>query len=149
MRFLAKFSPKMRLSGMPAFKSVIRQSPKGFDTLVPFQSTHATACARFDRFLAASADLTTKALIAKRLAASNQLVIQPSRTNRTCLLFNGQWPPRCADRTQAKRAGPKLEAGPEASAMRKAGEASPARDERLANLEQRDPRSGDARGLFV
>lgn len=33
--------------------------------------------------------------------------------------------------------------------MRKAGEASPARDERLANLEQRDPRSGDARGLFV
>ncbi|ABM42794.1 hypothetical protein Ajs_2638 [Acidovorax sp. JS42] len=50
---------------------------------------------------------------------------------------------------QAKRAGPKLEAGAEASAMRKAGKASPARDERLANLEQRDPRSGDAKGLFV
>lgn len=28
--------------------------------------------------------------------------------------------------------------------MRKAGKASPARDERLANLKQRDPRSGDA-----
>lgn len=57
--------------------------------------------------------------------------------------------PVCRTARQAKRAGPKLEAGPEASAMRKAGKASPARDERLANLEQRDPRSGDAKGLFV
>ena len=32
---------------------------------------------------------------------------------------------------------------------RLAGKASPARDERLANLEQRDPRSGDAKELFV
>lgn len=39
----------------------------------------------------------------------------------------------CRTARQAKRAGPKLEAGPEASAMRKAGKASPARDERLAN----------------
>lgn len=33
--------------------------------------------------------------------------------------------------------------------MRKAGEASPARDERIANLEQRGLRSGDAREIFV
>lgn len=53
------------------------------------------------------------------------------------------------DRTQTKRAGPKVEAGPSASTIRKAGKASPARDERLANLEQRDPRSGDVTTCFV
>lgn len=33
--------------------------------------------------------------------------------------------------------------------MQKAGKASPARDERLANLEQRGPRSGDVTTCFV
>lgn len=57
--------------------------------------------------------------------------------------------PVCRTARKRKRAGPKLEAGPEASAMRKAGKASPARDERLANLKQRDPRSGDVTTCFV
>ena len=55
----------------------------------------------------------------------------------------------CRTARQAKRAGPKLEAGPEASGMWKAGDASPVRDERIANLEQRGPRSGDAKGFVV
>ena len=45
-----------------------------------------------------------------------------------------QRPSLCADRTQAKRAGPKLEAGPEASAERSEGtmEARRGRDARTA-----------------